>query len=241
MTSPSAVDMQYVGHDELLVLDQAVNYNRYIAGLFAAALPKESPRSAPVVIDFGAGIGTISRHFVEATSIAPLAVEIDPNQREILAARGLNACAGLHEVAPGSVDLVFSSNVLEHIENDVDALRQIHRALREGGRVALWVPAFPLLWTALDQRVLHFRRYTAATAVAALREAGFSTCSVCEYRDSVGFGLALLFKVIGNREGQLTASSIRFYDRWLFPFSRVFDGVCRRWFGKNLYVVAAKA
>lgn len=231
----------YVGHDELLVLEHAVNYNRHIAALFAQVLPARSGSTKPpVVLDFGAGIGTISRHFVAATGIAPVAVETDPKQREILASRGLSASPGLDHVAEGSVDLVFSSNVLEHIEDDVEALRQIHGALRAGGRVALWVPAFPVLWTPLDDRVLHFRRYTATTLRRALGEAGFSVCSTCDYRDSVGFVLALLFKVVGSREGQLTATSIRLYDRWLFPVSKVLDIVCRRWFGKNLYAVAVK-
>jgi SAM-dependent methyltransferase len=232
----------YVGHDELLVLENAVAYNQHIADKFASVLPRigiDRDR-APVVLDFGAGIGTISRLFKGTTGIAPLAVEIDDHQRSVLNERGLEATPGLHAVPDGSVDLIFSSNVMEHIEDDVQVLRELHRKLRPGGHLALWVPAFPALWTSLDDRVGHFRRYTVTSVQEALRAAGFSACPICYYQDSVGSLLALTFKFVGSRDGQLTARPIRLFDRWLFPISRLLDVVCRRWFGKNVYVVAVK-
>jgi SAM-dependent methyltransferase len=232
----------YVGHDELLVLENAAAYNQHIADMFASVLPRMGINRdrAPVVLDFGAGIGTISRLFKATTGIAPLAVEIDAHQRAVLNQRGLDATPGLQAVPDESVDLIFSSNVMEHIEDDVQVLRELHRKLRPGGHLALWVPAFPALWTSLDDRVGHFRRYTVTSVQEALKAAGFSTCPICCYQDSVGSVLALTFKFIGNRQGQLSAGPIRLFDRWLFPLSRLLDVVCRRWFGKNVYVVAVK-
>lgn len=232
----------YVGHDELLVLENAIGYNQHIADKFASVLPRIgiSPGREPMVLDFGAGIGTISRLFKATTGIAPLAVEIDVRQRSVLNELGLEATPGLHTVPDGSVDFAFSSNVMEHLEDDVEVLRQLHDKLRSGGHLALWVPAFPALWTSLDDRVGHFRRYTVTSIQQALKAAGFSTCPVCHYQDSVGSVLALTFKFVGSRDGQLGAGPIRLFDRWLFPVSKLLDVVCRRWFGKNVYVVAVK-
>ena len=231
----------YVGHDELLVLESAVRYNQHIADQFASVLRRLTVHSdrSPVVIDFGAGIGTISRLFKATTGIAPLGVELDAHQRQVLNERGLEATPGLATVPDGSVDFIFSSNVMEHIEDDVEVLRELHGKLRPGGHLALWVPAFPALWTSLDDRVGHFRRYTVGSVQEALGAAGFTTCPVCHYQDSVGSVLALVFKVVG-RNGQLHAGPVRLFDRWLFPVSKVLDVVCRRWFGKNVYVVAVK-
>jgi SAM-dependent methyltransferase len=235
---------EYVGHDELLVLDQhAVRYNQHIAGRFGDALTglvAEMPAgSHPFVIDFGAGIGTISRLFKASTGVSPLAVEIDAHQRRVLQERGIDSTPQLDTVAEGSVDFIFSSNVMEHIDDHIGTLRELHSRLRPGGRLALWVPAFPALWSSLDDRVGHFRRYTVPSMEQSLQAAGF-TPLVCQYQDSVGAGLALAFKLVGSRSGALTAGPVRLFDRWLFPVSRVLDVGCHRWFGKNVFAVAVK-
>ncbi len=242
MSNATAMTTDYVGHDELLVLESAVRYNQHIADQFASVLPrlKVPADRSPVVIDFGAGIGTISRIFKATTGIAPLAVELDAHQRQVLNERGLQATPALSTVPDGSVDFIFSSNVMEHIDNHVDVLRELHGKLRPGGHLALWVPAFPALWTSLDDRVGHFRRYTVASMHEALAAAGFTARPVCHYQDSVGSVLALAFKFVGGKSGQLTAGPVVLFDRWLFPVSKVLDVVCRRWFGKNVFVVAVK-
>ena len=241
MSIDASAAPDYVGHDELLVLETARNYNRHIAGQFAAVLPRLGVfDAAPRVIDFGAGIGTISTLFRGATGIAPLAVEVDAHQRRVLQERGLETTPGLESIPDASVDFVFSSNVMEHIEDDVKILKEVHRTLRPGGHVALWIPAVPILWTSLDDRVGHHRRYTQATALATLRAAGFSAFPVCCYQDCVGFALAYLFRFIGSKDGTLSPGPVRLFDRWLFPLSKQLDGLCRDWFGKNVYVVAVK-
>ena len=245
MTAPPPVASSgsgYVGHDELVALEAATNYNQHIANRFAEVLARiaRPAAPAPAVLDFGAGIGTISRLFKQTTGVPPLAVEIDPHQRQVLTERGLRVSPGLYAVTDESIDLVFSSNVLEHIDDDVSALREIRQKLRPGGHLAVWVPAFPGLWTSLDDRVGHYRRYTRASLQQALVDAGFSSCTVCYYQDSVGFLLAAGFRVFGNKQGHISPASIRIFDRWLFPVSKAMDHVCQRWFGKNLYAVAVR-
>jgi SAM-dependent methyltransferase len=158
----------------------------------------------------------------------------------VLRTRGLEAAPSLDAVGIGSVDLVFSSNVLEHIEDDVEVLRQLHRKLKPGSHLALWIPAFPFLWTSLDNRVGHFRRYTVPSAQRMLQSAGFRTYQTCCYQDSVGFVATLIFKFVGGKDATLTAGAVRMFDRVLFPVSRRLDSVVRHRFGKNVYVVAVK-
>ncbi|MCC2545879.1 class I SAM-dependent methyltransferase [Hymenobacter sp. BT175] len=64
------------------------------------------------------------------------------------------------EFADNSFDLVIASDVLEHIEDDAQALREWQRVLRPGGRLIVFVPAFPFLWSRHDEVNYHFRRYT---------------------------------------------------------------------------------
>jgi len=99
---------------------------------------------------------------------------------------------------------------------------------------------FPHSGHPFDDRVGHFRRYTLSSVQDALSAAGFTSYPVCRYQDSVGSALALAFKVVGSKNGEIGASQVRLFDRWLFPISKVVDMVCRRWFGKNVFVVAVK-
>lgn len=62
-----------------------------------------------------------------------------------------------------SLDLVVAFDMLEHIDNDGDVVREVHRVLRPGGRLLIAVPSDPTLWSAHDEAVLHKRRYTAET------------------------------------------------------------------------------
>lgn len=69
-------------------------------------------------------------------------------------------------------DLVIASDVLEHIADEGQALREWQRVLRPGGQLLVFVPAFTFLWGKHDEVNQHFRRYTAAQLAAALGRAG---------------------------------------------------------------------
>lgn len=79
---------------------------------------------------------------------------------------------GAHLAFPdASFDLVIASDVLEHIEDEAQALREWARVLRPGGQLLVFVPAFSFLWGKHDEVNQHFRRYTAAQLAAALSRA----------------------------------------------------------------------
>ena len=62
--------------------------------------------------------------------------------------------------------------MLEHIEDDRGALRGAASLVRPGGRVVVFVPAFPFAAGRFDRAIGHHRRYTKATLTAAYEEAG---------------------------------------------------------------------
>lgn len=65
-------------------------------------------------------------------------------------------------------DVVVASDVLEHIEDEQQALREWHRVLRPGGQLLVYVPAWSQLWSEHDVVNHHFRRYTAVSLRRAL-------------------------------------------------------------------------
>lgn len=70
-------------------------------------------------------------------------------------------------------DLVGAFDVLEHIEDDETVIRQVHDALRSGGKVVLTVPQHPFLWSAQDEAAHHVRRYMRGELEQKLQRHGF--------------------------------------------------------------------
>jgi ubiquinone/menaquinone biosynthesis C-methylase UbiE len=73
------------------------------------------------------------------------------------------------------VDAVILLNVLEHIQDDVTAARQIHRILKPGGVAVIEVPAGPRLYDVYDKLLLHCRRYSLKDLKRLVEGAGFLT------------------------------------------------------------------
>jgi SAM-dependent methyltransferase len=70
-------------------------------------------------------------------------------------------------------DVAFLLDVLEHIPDDVAALRQIHTALAPGGLLFVTVPALQAFWSWNDELIGHQRRYTTRELGTLAADAGF--------------------------------------------------------------------
>ena len=223
---------QYSGVDILKALECAHNYNDYLTGLIC-----ESTESKDL-IDFGAGIGTFSKRLREA-GYHVKCIEPDAAQRQKLMAAGFESLANLTSLPDDSVSFVFSLNVFEHIEHDTIAIREVRQKLKPGGALLIYVPAFECLWTSLDAKLCHYRRYTKTTLRRLVEEEGFAIEHV-RYADCLGFIAALVFRLLNGSASTVTTTAISFYDRWLFTPSLVLDRLFGRWFGKNVYVLCRK-
>jgi SAM-dependent methyltransferase len=223
---------QYSGVDILESLESAHNYNDYLTRLI-----RESAESTDL-IDFGAGIGTFSKR-LRTAGYNVTCVEPDPLQRRRLEEQGFDTLENITGVADNSVSFVFSLNVFEHIHDDFAALREIRQKLKPGGTLLIYVPAFACLWTSLDEKLCHYRRYTKKTLRRLVEQEGF-VVEDARYADSLGFIATLVFRLLNKNVSALTATSISFYDQWLFAPSRVLDRLFGRWFGKNVYVRCRK-
>ena len=130
-------------------------------------------------------------------------------------------------------------NVLEHIEDDGEALRQIFARLRPGGCLAIWVPAFPLLYSKFDRSVGHHRRYRLRGLKSLVRDSGY-TIERAHYANAIGWFSWLLFcRVLGANpvDGFLT----RVFDRFFVPVISRVERRIRPPFGQSVFVVARKS
>jgi len=221
----------YSGSENLEVMAEAVNYNRFLS-----ALVKRHASGAKTCLDFGAGIGTFAKT-LRQDDVVIHCVEPDSSQAQRLLEERFIVYPSLEDCPLDSFDYVYSLNVLEHIENDVEALKALHSRLRPGGRLLIYVPAFPSLYSSMDKMVGHFRRYRSAELNEILSRAGFTVTDV-RYCDSLGFFASLAFKWLGASNGKINKRALTIYDRLFFPLSRFVDLFVSRFFGKNVLALA---
>ena len=223
----------YQGTKILELLDSATNYNNYLTNLVL-----QFGKNHPQFVDFGAGIGTFAIALA-AHQKKILCIEPCEQQRAVISKQGLSCITSIDEAPDNSLPYVYSLNVLEHIQDDLLTIQTIFRKLRPGGTILIYVPAFNCLFSTFDQQVGHYRRYRRRQMIDLLNAAGFKVITA-KYADSLGFIITGLFKLLRISPEHINEKSIILYDRIIFPLSRVLDGICHRWLGKNVWIVGTK-
>lgn len=118
-----------------------------------------------------------------------------------------------------SFDLVCAFDIVEHVEDDRQAFRELERIARDGAAFVFSVPLNPARFSAFDALVGHVRRYDPDDLLAALGEHAFVL------RQSAAFGMEprsqwlLDFAVWGLSQRQVQA--MRWYNRILLPLGLV--------------------
>ncbi len=246
----TSTKVAYMGRDKLLANERSLkNYNmdiikkinKGLSNSYKNSLNNLINHSKATVCEFGAGIGTLASEYTSMYGISPDCVEIDPVQIQIIKDRGYICVPSLTKLSK-KYDAIYTSNVLEHIEDDVSAINQLHDHLIKGGRVAIYVPALMCLYNQMDSLVGHYRRYSRKELRSKVALAGFKILS-CHYVDSIGFFAWLYLSMKRYKQGDLSASnnSLAFFDQILWPISKALDLLgCRFIFGKNLLLIAEK-
>lgn len=97
--------------------------------------------------------------------------------------------------ADDSFDAVVCGEVLEHIEDDVRALKEMRRVLKDGGVLVATVPANPWRYDWFDRWVGHIRRYTPEGLEERLKQVGFEDVTIQGW----GFPITGLYYRLGYR------------------------------------------
>lgn len=167
------------------------------------------------ILDAGCGSG---RNMVELARFgAVTGVELSDTSVELARARN----AG--EVVEGSVlempfaedsfDLAVSLDVIEHLEDDLGALRELRRTVAPGGQLLVTVPAYQWLWSGHDEINHHHRRYTRRSLQRAAEQAGWRQTRTT-YFNSLLLPAAILLRVLDRFSRKTTESSL---DLWIPP------------------------
>ena len=230
---------EYFGKD-LEAMSFAHNYHRWIASELAPFLGDH-------VAEVGAGIGNFSDFLLDAGARQLSAFEPSSNMYPVLEERYLQApnvatYNAFFEDESGkftsSLDAVAYINVLEHIEDDRLALQHAHHSLSPDGHLLIFVPALKFLYSELDKKVGHFRRYSKRELTDVVTSAGFRIES-CRYFDVMGIVPWYIAFVLLKQT--TSTANVSLYDRIVVPVMRRVESVIPPPIGKNLLLVARKA
>lgn len=226
----------YSGCDNLEVMSEAVHYNNYLISLITNNTNGNIAKKK--ILDFGAGSGTYA-DLLGVKGIRVDCLEPDETLQKLLAKKGYKVLPDSNSLKPNSYDVIYALNVLEHIEDDKKIIQELSSALKKGGTLVIYVPAFQALYTSMDKKVGHFRRYRKAR-LKNFAEAADLDVAKLHYCDPVGFAAAAAYKLVGSKDGTISMGSVKFYDGYIFPISKIVQPVFKPLFGKNVVLVAKK-
>lgn len=186
--------------------------------LLRGLLSKLGLRDA-LVLDAGCGTGFAGGELRRAGTVVGLdasAEALDGSEAKLD-----GACVASVERTPFGdevFDLIVAMDLLEHLEDESRALREIGRICRPGGYVFVTVPAYRCLWSRHDEALGHRRRYTRPQIVSRLREAGFATVKSSYFVTTV-LPAAAVFRMIRRWFGRESTGTD------LFPVPEPFNAV----------------
>jgi glycosyltransferase involved in cell wall biosynthesis/predicted SAM-dependent methyltransferase len=214
-------------------------YNQWIFSIFRPFLGRR-------VLEIGSGIGNITKFLLDRDLI--IATDMDPKYlallkntfgkyRKFMVERLDISGTEVERYQSHHLDSVVCFNVLEHIEQDEKALKNIFNFLEPGGRLLLLVPSHPWLYGRLDQHLGHHRRYGMKELKNKLETAGFRVIFL-KYFNRIGIlGWFLNSRII--RRERLPSLQLRIYNLLvpMFKLEKFFPLP----FGTSLLAVAEKS
>ena len=199
------------------------------------------------ILDVGCGTGANLEMLSQFG--AAEGVDVSDEALDFCRKKGLTVQKGLAETLPyadETFDITTALDVVEHLDDDVAGLKEMHRVTRTGGYSLIFVPAFMWLWGVQDDISHHRIRYTRKQIVERLEKAGF-TVERATYANFTFFAPVLGGRVFMRATGIKPASENNINISALNgAFGKLFS-VERHWlkkldfpFGVSIVVVARK-
>lgn len=225
-------------HASLEVIHELYNYNHWI-------FSRIRPFVHGSVCEVGCGIGNITQFLLNQERV----VGLEPHAPSLLTARHrfanhLNLMFQPHrlqrfpnnDLPPGSFGSVICLNVLEHIEDDVDALMRMRKLCRPDGHVVILVPAHMFAYGAMDRSFGHCRRYNRNGLRSVFQSAGLNVVHT-SYMNAVGlFGWLWEGRIM--RRSRISVSVARRFN-CIVPFLDALERIVRFPFGQSLVMVGS--
>ena len=225
--------------DDLETMSEAKRYQEHIFRLMR-------PYLGSSILEVGCGIGTFSLRLEE---VAERMLCIEPNLNCATRARAaldghakitLRIChleeCNREELVAQRFDTIVCINVLEHIENDLQALRLFRELVAgTGGNVLIWVPAVQAAYGPLDAALGHHRRYTKRSLAKVFESAGLDLVTL-RYTNPIGL-LGWMYNAHISRTTVHTAGQVNLFENLVAPWALPLDRLIAPPIGLSLFAV----
>jgi SAM-dependent methyltransferase len=217
-------------------LAEAENYRRWLVAL-------AQPWLGSRVIEVGSGNGDYAAEYL-AAGCDVTATELDDTRLGLLRERFASdprvtvRSLGLPADETGDHTAAVAFNVVEHIADDVGAVRSLGQLVGPDGHVIVFVPAFEVAMSDFDREVGHVRRYTRRSLSATFEGAGLELDTI-RYVNSLG----LLAWIVGMRllhRRPEAGEALRRWDSLVIPRLQRLEQRREPPFGQSLFAVGRK-
>ncbi len=182
---------------------------------------KKFAKKSDYVLEIGAGSGSL------LSALAPFGkpVAVDMSEAAIVACQS----KGIKETYLAKFEdfttdkkfgVIIAADIIEHIENDREAIAKIKNLLEPGGICIIHVPAFQFLYSYWDKRMGHYRRYSLPAIKNLLTSAGFDI-ELATYRLEFFMPLVALFRKITKPSEKSDFDQISFMNGIFLTISRL--------------------
>ena len=226
--------MKYPGA-ELDSFDKAVIWGKYIFLKIKKFIKGDT-------LEVGAGIGSFTNNYKNISNQITLS-EVDEDNFRVLKEKFKNTNYRFSNRTTKNIDTNFDTimylNVLEHIKEDYEEIKNAFEKLNNDGHLIILVPAHNRLYSKFDKAVGHFRRYEKDF----FKNINIENAKLEQliYLDSLGYFLYYLNRIFFKEEIYPSKLKIFIWDKIFTPLSYILDKILMYKFGKNILYVIKKS
>lgn len=220
---------------ELDNFDKAVVWRKYIFLLIKKYIKGN-------VLEVGAGIGSFTNNYKNLARYITL-TEVDQKNliklKEKFKDNNFTFSDKITKKILKKFDTIMYLNVLEHIKQDNEEIKNAFEKLNQDGYLIILVPAHNKLYSNFDKAVGHYRRYE----IEFFKSIKIKNSKLIKliYLDSLGYFLYYLNKLFFKKEVYPSKLKIFIWDKIFTPISYFLDRILMYKFGKNILYIIKKS
>lgn len=222
--------------DTLESMSQAVWYNQWTVNQFKKFLHGD-------ILEVGCGVGNFTKQLLFFGEVSAIDIKTDylRQTKELIGSGGQ---VGFGDIEKGSYffkdkkfDAIVCLNVLEHIQDDEVALKNLFNLLKKEGRLILIIPSENFLYGEIDRSIGHFRRYEKTELIKKLRTAGFEIIKSKKLNFLGAIGWFIVGRIL--REKKVKKGNVKIFNT-IAPFILLLENIVEPPLGISILTVAQR-
>lgn len=217
--------------------------------LFRRILRGYALAQSSTILDAGTGTGANLSMLADLGYTSIVGLDFSADAVKFCARKGFSVRQGSLEALPfenEAFDFCLATDVIEHVDDDVKALQEIARVLKDGGKVLITVPAFQALWGSNDDRAHHRRRYVQQDLLDRIDRAGLKVVDSYYFNYLLFLPIWMVRRMVGRNgsvaknESEINSPALNAILERVFKFDVWSAERVRPPFGVSILAVAEK-